>query len=348
MRLALGQRHPCDNLRTSEYMADTAVEDQDIKTRGRRADRPSQIPRRGWFDIGWRIWQNIGDNRIMLVAAGATFYLLLALFPALAAFVSLYGIVADPVTVADHVAYLGALLPSGGLEIIESQLDALATQDASALSIGFLIGLCIALWSANNGIKTMFDALNIVYREREKRSFLMLNAKSALFTLGGILIGIVLIVSVGVIPAVIAFLQLGDYVDFLMASLRWPVMLVFIITGILLLYRYGPSRRRAKWRWLVPGALLATFVWLATSAAFSFYLQNFADYNATYGSLGAVIGFMTWTWISVIILLVGAQLNAEIEHQTANDTTVGGDKPLGERGAFMADNVGAERPRTKT
>ncbi|WP_099868127.1 YihY/virulence factor BrkB family protein [Pararhizobium haloflavum] len=314
------------------------------ESRGRRADSPRQIPKRGWWDIGWRIWRNIGDNRIMLVAAGATFYLLLALFPALAAFVSLYGLVADPVSIGDQIAFLGRLLPSGSLDIIESQLDALASQDASALSFGFVAGLVIALWSANNGIKTLFDALNIVYNEREKRSFIRLNLFSAVFTMGGILIGIVLIVSVGVVPAIIAFLRLGDYVDLLIATLRWPVMLVFVLTGISLLYRFGPSRKRAKWRWLVPGALFATIFWIIASAAFSYYLQNFADYNATYGSLGAVIGFMTWTWISVIILLVGAQLNAEIEHQTANDTTVGSAAPIGKRGAFMADEIGVEAP----
>lgn len=299
-----------------------------------------QLPRRGWWDVLHRIWNNIGENRIMLVAAGATFYLLLALFPALAAFVSLYGLVADPVTIADHIALLGSLMPSGGIEIIESQLDALAGQEASALSFGFITGLAIALWSANNGIKTLFDALNIVYNEREKRSFIWLNLRSIIFTLGGILIGIVLIVSVGVVPAVIAFLRLGDYVDFLISTLRWPVMLVFIATGITLIYRFGPSREPARWRWLLPGAALSTAIWLIASAAFSYYLRNFADYNATYGSLGAVIGFMTWTWISVIILLVGAQLNAEIEHQTRNDSTTGPPKEMGERGAYMADHLG--------
>lgn len=312
---------------------------------GRRADRPAQIPAPGWRDIAWRIWNNIGENRIMLVAAGATFYLLLALFPALTAFVSLYGFVADPQTIADHIAFLGSLLPTGGIQIIEEQLDALATQDPGALSIGFISGLAIALWSANNGIKTIFDALNIVYHEREKRSFVMLNAVSALFTLGAILIGILLIVAVGVVPAVIAFLRLGDHVDFLIATLRWPVMLVFIATGIGLVYRFGPSRRRARWRWLIPGAVLATIGWILTSAAFSFYLQNFADYNATYGSLGAVIGFMTWTWLSVIIILVGAQVNAEVEHQTINDSTIGQPKPMGKRGAFVADHVGEPAPR---
>jgi membrane protein len=297
-------------------------------SRGRRADHPMQLSRHGWLDVAWRIWNNIGANRIMLVAAGATFYLLLALFPAL----------------ADHIAFLGSLLPAGGLDIIETQLDALATQDVSALSFGFILGLMIALWSANNGIKTLFDAMNIVYAEEEKRGFIKLNLLSAAFTLGGLMVAIALIFTVGVVPAIIAFMGLERQADLMIAWLRWPILLSMIAVGITLIYRFGPSRRPAKWRWLFPGSLLATIVWIAASAAFSFYLQNFADYNATYGSLGAVIGFMTWTWISVIILLVGAQLNAEIEHQTLNDTTVGPGRRMGERGAVVADTVGEARP----
>lgn len=314
--------------------------------RGRRASHPLQIPWRGWLDIGWRIWTNIGANRIMLVAAGATFYLLLALFPALAAFVSLYGLVADPVTVGDHIAFLGSLLPSGGMQIIETQLDALASQDVSALSFGFIAGLLIALWSANSGIKTLFDALNVVYAEKEKRGFVKLNLMSALFTLGGLVAAGALIFSVGVVPAIIAFVGLGQQADLMISLLRWPALMVVIGIGILLIYRFGPSREPAQWRWLIPGAVLATAIWIVASIAFSFYLQNFADYNATYGSLGAVIGFMTWTWISVMILLIGAQLNADIEHQTVNDTTTGSEMKMGERGAVMADTVGESRPRS--
>jgi membrane protein len=311
------------------------------KGRGRDADRPSEIPPAGWWDIGWRVWQEVGQDRVLLVAAGATFYLLLALFPALAAFVSLYGFVADPATVADHVSYLGGLLPSAGVDIIRSQLEALASQDQQALGIGFLIGLAIALWSANNGVKALFDAMNIAYEETEKRGFIKLNLISIAFTMGALLIAIGLILTVGVVPAVLAYLRLDAWTETLVAVGRWPVLLVAILIGISLIYRFGPSRRPAKWRWLSWGAVIATVVWIGASWAFSFYLQNFADYNATYGSLGAVIGLMMWTWISVIILIVGAEINAEIEHQTACDSTVGeSPKPMGERGAVVADTLG--------
>jgi membrane protein len=308
--------------------------------RGRHASRPSEIPALGWWDIGWRVWSEVGEDRVMLVAAGATFYLLLALFPALAAFVSLYGFVADPATVADHVSHLGGLLPSGGVEIIRTQLDDLASQNEQALGIGFLVGLAIALWSANNGVKALFDAMNIAHEEEEKRGFLMLNLTSIAFTLGALLIGIALIVTVGAVPAMLAYLRLESWAETLIAVGRWPLLLVAVLTGISLIYRFGPSRRAPKWRWLSWGAVIATLVWIAASWGFSFYLQNFANYNATYGSLGAVIGLMMWTWISVIILIVGAEINAEMEHQTKCDSTVGEPKPMGERGAVVADTLG--------
>jgi membrane protein len=313
----------------------------DIQTgHGRHASRPSDIPALGWWDIGWRVWSEVGEDRVMLVAAGVTFYLLLALFPALAAFVSLYGFVADPDTVADHVSHLGGLLPSAGVDIIRTQLDDLASQDEQALGIGFLIGLAIALWSANNGVKALFEAMNIAHEEQEKRGFLMLNLTSIAFTMGALLIGIALILTVGAVPAMLAYLRLDAWAETLIAIGRWPVLLVAILTGISLIYRFGPSRRPPKWRWLSWGAALATIVWVGASWGFSFYLQNFANYNATYGSLGAVIGLMMWTWISVIILIVGAEINAEMEHQTKCDSTVGKPKPMGERGAVVADTLG--------
>ncbi|MBS3648565.1 YihY/virulence factor BrkB family protein [Pseudaminobacter sp. 19-2017] len=308
--------------------------------RGRDATKPTDIPARGWLDIAWRLWTEITGDRILLIAAGATFYLLLALFPALAAFVSLYGFVADPKTIADHIAFLGGVLPTGGLDLIRNQLNSLASQSTSALSWGFISGLVIALWSANSGIKSLFDGLNVAYEEEEKRSFIKLNLISFGFTLGAMFVGIVMIVSVGVVPAVLAFLHLDRWTELLVSLLRWPILLVLVGFGISLLYRYGPSRARAKWRWITPGAIMATVVWLLASWGFSFYLQHFADYNATYGSLGAVIGFLVWTWISVIILLAGAELNSEMEHQTAHDSTTGEPRPMGERGAAMADKLG--------
>jgi len=308
--------------------------------RGREARWPSHIPARGWQDVLWRVWGEISEDQVMLVAAGVTFYLLLALFPALAAFVSLYGFVADPATIAGQISFLEDVLPSGGFDLIRSQLEELAAQERNVASFGFVVAFLIALWSANTGVKTLFQALNIAYEESESRSFLVLNALSLAFTLGLMVVGILLIAAVGVVPAVLSFLQLGGVADDLVRIGRWPVTLIVIALAIMIFYRYGPDRERVEWRWVTWGAAVATLVWLAASVAFSFYLQNFANYNATYGSLGAVIGFMMWVWISTVILLVGAELNAEMEHQTTRDSTVGGEKPMGERGAAMADTLG--------
>jgi membrane protein len=308
--------------------------------RGRQAEKPSEIPAKGWRDILWRVWHEVQEDRVMLVAAGATFYLLLALFPALTAFVSLYGFVADPANIAEQIAILATVMPAGGLDIIRDRLESLASQPSETLSISFVVALLFAFWSANNGIKVLFEAINIAYEETEKRSFLKLNLLALSFTLGAMVVAIALISAVAVVPAVIALFNLDAVSQLLIQVLRWPLLLVLIAAAISLLYRYGPSRERAKWRWVTWGSIGATVVWLAASVGFSFYLSNFANYEATYGSLGAVIGFMMWTWISVITLIMGAQINAEMEHQTTRDSTTGEPKPMGQRGAVVADTVG--------
>ena len=306
---------------------------------GRSARSPMEIPARGWWSVLKRVYREVGEDRVMLTTAGVTFYLLLALFPALAAFVSLYGVVSDPNTIAEHISFLGSVLPSGGVELIESQLAALIRQDVSALSIGFFGGLAIALWSANSGMKSIFDAMNVVYEETEKRGFIKYNLMSLAFTLGALLVGILSVSLIAVVPALLAALRLEGMTETLIRYLRWPLMFLAVTFAIAVVYRWAPSREVAKWRWITWGSALAAVTWLATSIGFSWYLENFADYQATYGSLGAVIGFMVWIWISVMILLVGAELNAELEHQTAQDTTTGPERRIGERGAEMADTV---------
>ncbi len=322
----------------SEHSLRTAMREAD---RGRFADRPSDIPWRGWFDVVWRVYLQLSHDHVMLVAAGATYYFLLALFPGLAAFVALYGIVADPATVIQHIDLLTGFAPTGGIDLIRDQLTALARQSDNTLSYAFFTGLAVSIWSVNNAIKALFEAMNIAFNEREKRSFLVVNLLSLGFSLAAMGLGVLLIVSVGIVPTVLALVWLEGTAPYLLAWLRWPVVLGIVGIGIILLYRYGPSREPAKWRWLTWGAGFATFCWLAMSIGFSLYLENFANYNATYGTLGAVIGLMVWVWLSVIILIVGAEIDAEIEHQTALDSTVGDPKPLGQRGAMVADTVGA-------
>lgn len=306
---------------------------------GRSADGPSQIPARGWWQILKRTASQASEDRLMMEAAAVTFYTLLALFPALASLVSIYALVADPATIQGHLSALGGIVPGGGMEIIEEQVQRVASTAGGTLGFGAAAGLLISLWSSNQAAKAMFDALNIIYEEREKRSFIKLTLTTLTFTLGFFLFAILTMVAVVAVPVVLGLVGLGSTAEMLLSYGRWPLMLLLVGLVLACLYRWGPSRAEAKWRWVSWGSGFAAVAWLAASAGFSWYVANFGNYNETYGSLGAVIGFMTWIWISAIVILLGAELNAEMEHQTAQDTTTAPDQALGRRGAEMADTV---------
>lgn len=311
--------------------------------RGRHADAPTEMPVKAWKDILWRTWGEISDDRITLIAAGATYYLLLALFPTIVAFVSLYGLFTDASTVNQHVALLSGIVPAGGMQIVDEQLTRLTQQGPATLGWGLVISLALALWSSSSGIKTMFEAMNIAYDEREKRSFIQLNGLALLFTVGGLIAAVVMIGVVVLMPMLLGAIGLSRGFEWLVQGLGYGLLLILLFVGIAALYRLGPSRQQARWRWLTPGAVLAVAVIIAASLLFSWYSANFANYEKTYGSLGALIGFLTWMWISVTVVLVGAELNSEIEHQTAKDSTIGVDTPLGTRRATMADTIGKSR-----
>jgi membrane protein len=235
---------------------------------------------------------------------------------------------------------LSGVLPAGATEIISEQVKRIASQGGGTLGFAFFFGLALALWSANAGMKALFDALNVAYDEEEKRGFFALNLLSMAFTLGAILFILLAVGGIVVIPVVLNFIGLGSAAEWIITIARWPALLLAVVLALAVLYRFGPSRDKVEWKWLTPGSILAAVVWLVASMLFSWYVANFGSYNETYGSLGAAIGFMTWMWLSTTIVLVGAELNAEIEHQTAKDTTEGPSKPLGQRGAEMADTLG--------
>ena len=308
--------------------------------RGRAADHPGEIPSPGWWDIATRVYLEFNKDRVLSVAAGVTFYTLLSLFPAIAALVTCYGLVADVNTINVHLATLHGVLPESAIDIIGEQVKRIATKGSGTLGFTFFTSLTLSLWSANAAMKAMFDALNVVYEEEEKRNYFWLNVRSLTFTAGALLFIILALMAIVVLPVVFNFLGLGDGAR-LIAMARWPALLVVLLGGLAVLYRYGPSRERARWRWVGAGSVVAGLLWLAASILFSWYVANFGNYNETYGSLGAVIGFRTWIWISATIVLLGGEINAEIEHQTARDSTTSPQKPLGQRGARMADTVGA-------
>lgn len=278
---------------------------------------------RGWLAILRRVYGEIGTDRILAVAAGVGFYGLLAIFPAVTALVSFYGLFADPATARDHFAEIAGLLPGGGLALIGDQMKRIASGDNMKLGFGFAVGVATALWSANAGMKAMFEALNIAYGETEKRGFVRLTLVTLGFTLCAIAFVLFAMALIVLLPIFLANVGLAGGEGNLVAVLRWPILFLCVCLGLCVLYRYGPDRKRVGWRWVIGGAVLAAVLWMAASAAFSWYVANFASYNEVYGSLGAVIGFMTWIWISAIIILVGGELNAEIEHQAAIDGTAG-------------------------
>jgi membrane protein len=315
-------------------------DDRHEGARGRLAQGPAEITRLGWKDILHRLYWKFWEDRAMLVAGGVTFYLLLALFPALAAFVSLFGLIADPASLAGGTAVLDGVLPDDAADMLREELTQLASKETGTLTFGLVLSLLFALWTANNGVKAIFEALNIVYNEQEKRSLLWLHVVSFAFTLGGMALGAILVGAVALVPAILAFVDLGPLADAAVRAVRWALLLPVIAAVIALLYRFGPSRAPARWRWLSWGSGMATLVWLLASIGYSFYLQNFANYQATYGSLGALVGFLLWIWLSVLILVVGAEVNAEMEHQTRCDTTLPPTQKMGERGAYMADTLG--------
>ena len=308
--------------------------------RGRDARGVSEIPPKGWKDILWRVYAQFQNDRLLAVAAGVVFYMLLALFPAMAALVSIYGLFTDASIINQHLSLLEGVVPEAALGLMREQVASLTGTGSNALSLGFILGLGVALWSANAGMKAIIDALNVVYNEREKRSFIRLTLVAFAFTLGGLVFIILALSAIVVMPLVFSWLGLESRMAQTISLARWPALFVIVMLWLAVLYRYGPSRTRPRWHWLSVGSVLATLFWLAGSALFSWYLSDFANYDATYGSLGAGVGLMMWLWLSVIVVLLGGELNAQIEHQTARDTTIRPDKPLGSRGAVMADTVG--------
>jgi membrane protein len=308
--------------------------------RGRDANSPGQIPARGWRDIFWRVFWSISEDRIMSTSGGVAFFALLSIFPGIAAVVSLYGLFADASTIGRHLSLLSGFLPGGVFQLIGDQILLISRQGNETLGTAFIVGLLIALGSANSGMSALFDALNVVYDEREKRSLVRFYATTFLFTIAGIVFIILAITGVVVLPLILKFVGLATTTESLLAILRWPILFGTIVVSLACIYRYGPSRRGARWRWVTWGSIVGALLWIAVSMLFSWYVANFDSYNHRYGSLGAGVGFMVWLWISAVIVLLGGSLNAEMEHQTARDTTEGGSKPLGSRGAMMADHVG--------
>ena len=308
--------------------------------RGRTAEAPSQIPARGWRDVLSRVREGMKEDHVTLEAAGVAFYGFLAVVPALAATVGVLGLVVDGERARRLVEDLFGGLPTDARQLLSDQLARVSERSAGSLSLTVIVAIVLSLWAASGGVGHLLEAVGSVYGEDDDRGFVRKKLVALAFTLGAL--GYVLVAGflIGVLPALLRSLELPGPVRWLIAAAAWPVLAVLMMAGLAVLYRKGPDRDDAEWRWVSWGAVVAVVLWIAGSIAFQVYAANFASYDQTYGSLAAIVVLLMWLWISALAVLVGAEVNAEIEHQTVVDTTTGADRPLGARGAEMADTVG--------
>jgi membrane protein len=306
---------------------------------GIHAEKPSQIPARGWKQIVKRAWaENKADN-MPIIAGGVAFFAFLAIFPALIAMISLYGLVASPETVAEQVQDLSAQLPESAAELIGDQLTAITERSGGALTFGLIFSVLGALWSASGGVNNLITAVNLAYDEVETRNFIRLRATSLGLTLGAIVFILLTFGLVAVVPAVLDALPLGVFGTVLAQVVRWVLLLAVMAGSLAVLYRIAPDRDAPKLRWVSLGSIVVTLVWAAVSLLFSFYVNNFGSYDKTYGTVAGVIVLMLWLYLTCYLILLGAEINSEAEHQTAVDTTEGEPQPMGQRDAMMADSL---------
>ena len=311
---------------------------------GADAEKPTDVPARGWWQILRRAWAESKKDQVPLLAAGVAFYSFMALFPAMIAAITLYGLVADPATVARQADKLTSAMPSDAASLVTRQMKALADSPHQSLGLGLVIALLLALWSAAGGVGNIVTAINIAYDEEERRGFVRRKLLSLGLTLGAIVFVVVAIVLVGVAPAVLHSLVGGGPARW---GFRWFALLAGISLALAVLYRYAPDRDEPKFRWVSVGAAVASVIWLVASLGFSLYVAHFSSYSKTYGALAGVVVLLLWLWITNFIVLLGAEVNAEAEQQTARDTTRGPARPLGERGAVKADSLPGDRPEAR-
>jgi membrane protein len=305
---------------------------------GRTADDPREIPARGWKEVLLRVKKEMADDHASLLSAGVAFYALMALAPALVALVSLYGLVAEPSDVSRQVTDMLRAAPVEVRSLIETQLQKIIEASPGGLGVGIAVGFATALWAASSGMANLVDAVNASYGEHESRGFVKRRLLALGLTFGAI--GFVVAAAwLVALPSILDGTAIGPGVKLLVSIARFPLLGVGMLVGLAVLYRYAPDRDNPKWSWVSAGSIAATVLWVAGSAAFSFYVGSFGKYNETYGSLGAVVVLLLWLYLTAMCIVLGAELNAELEHQTAADTTAGHPEPLGRRGAVMADTV---------
>jgi len=307
--------------------------------RGRHADKPSEIPAAGWKDIAKRVKTEVKNDNVPLLSAGVAFYSLLALFPALVAVVSMYGLVADPGEVATQLKSLTRAMPKEAADLIIKQVRTIASSSSGALGVTVVVGIALALWSASSGMKWLMSALSLIYDEREDRKFVKLRGMALILTVGA---AAALVITIGLLaatPSLARAVGLGSVGVVVFNVLKWPLLLALVVAGLTALYRYGPNRNTAKWAWVTWGSGIAAAIWLVASIGFAVYASLAGSFSKNYGSFAGIVVLMLWLYLTVLAILIGAEINSEMEHQTAKDTTTGEPEPLGSRDATMADEV---------
>ncbi len=309
---------------------------------GRHAQHPSEIPKRGWLDIALRVKDEVSKDNVSLIAAGLALYALLAIFPALTAAVSIYGLFASPQQMADHIQSFQGVMPGQATQILEGQMKTLSEQRQS-LSLGLVFGLLLALWSARKGMVAIMAATNVAYDEREERGFVKQILLSLVFTVGAVVGFLVVLLLTIAVPLAIQLVPLGPFAETAIMVVRWVVLWLFGVFGMAVVYRFAPDRHEAKWKWLTWGSAVAATLWLIGSLLFALYARSSASYAETYGALGGVVVLLLWFYLTGYSLVLGAEINSEMERQTKEDTTRGPQKPMGQRDAYAADTVGEMR-----
>jgi membrane protein len=310
-----------------------------VDERGRDADAPHEIPARGWKDIAIRVKDEARDDDVSLLGAGVAFFAVLSLAPALAAFVSIYGLVVSPDDIVNQVEDLSSTMPTEAKDLLIEQLEQVARSNGAGLGLGAAVGLALALWSASAAVKHLISAVGLAYDEQNERGFVRTRLLAIGLTLAGIAFMTVAVFLLTGLPAVADDLA-GGVGRTLAAWGRWPLLAGLMLLALAIVYRVAPDRDDPRWRWVTWGAGVATVAWLVACAAFSLYASRFGSYNETYGAMASVVVLMLWLYLTAVCVILGAEINAEMEHQTARDSTVGPPKPLGARSAHMADTVG--------
>ena len=305
---------------------------------GADADSPAEIPSKGWWQIAKRVFASLGADHVSLISGGVAFFAFLAIFPALSALISLYGLVMEPAQVAEQMGQFASILPAQAQEMLNEILQNITSSSDQKLGWSLLLSIALSIWSANKGTAALFEGLNIVYNENEKRSFIKLKALTLTFTLMGFIGTILSLILIVGISAVIERLGFANWLETVISLIRWPILALIFMLALALSYKFAPSRNDPKFRWVSVGAVVSTVLWLIVSAGFAYYVGNFGSYDEVYGSLAAVVITLLWLFLTVVTILLGAEINGEMEFQTNKDTTVGPDEPIGERGAFYADH----------